>query len=107
MNFLLNSNLGENLALGGEVVLVGIATVFAVLGIIWACLVVFKFVFHDMKQGSAKVAVESKKDAPAAVAYEPTVTDDTEIIAVIAAAICAAETENLGLKFRVVSYRRK
>ena len=107
MNFLLNSNLGENLALGGEVVLVGVATVFAVLGIIWAFLVVFKFVFYDMKQGATKAAVESKKDAPVTVTYEPTVTDDTEIIAVIAAAIAAAETEYVGLKFRVVSYRRK
>ena len=107
MNFLLNSSLGENLALGGEVVLVGMMSVFAVLGIIWACLVIFKFVFHDMKQGTGKVAVESKKEAPAVVTYEAKSSDDAEIIAVIAAAIAAAETEYVGLKFRVVSYRRK
>ena len=107
MNFLLNSNLGETLALGGEVVLVGMLAVFAVLGIIWACLVIFKFVFYDMKQGAPKVAVESKKEAPAVVTRESESSDDTEIIAVIAAAIAAAETEYVGLKFRVVSYRRK
>ena len=32
--------------------------------------------------------------------------DDGEIIAVLAAAIAAAESEDNGLKFRVVSFRR-
>ena len=106
MNFLLDSNLGENLKLGGEVVLVGVMTVFAVLGIIWAFLMVFKLVFSDMKQGARKIPVESKP-APEVVAPVVTSGDEEEIIAVLAAAIAAAETEYVGLKFRVVSYRRK
>lgn len=109
MNFLLDSNpanLGETLALGGEVVLVGVLSVFAVLGLIWACLLIFKIVFHDMKQ-SGKVVVESKKAETEVVVPVSRPTEDTEIIAVLAAAIAAAESDCAGLKFRVVSYRRK
>ena len=36
-----------------------------------------------------------------------TATSDDEIVAVIAAAIAMAESENSGLKFRVVSFKRK
>ena len=36
-----------------------------------------------------------------------TVYDDEEIIAVIAAAIAMAESQNAGAKFKVVSFRRK
>ena len=57
MNFLLNTDLNntklydaptEILGLGGQVVLIGMLTVFAVLGLLWACLTVFKIVFHDI-----------------------------------------------------------
>ena len=110
MNFLLDSNpsnLGETLALGGEVVLVGMLSIFAVLGLIWACLLIFKIVFYDMKQGGGKVLVESKKSEAEVVVPVSRPTEDTEIIAVLAAAIAAAESDCAGLKFRVVSYRRK
>ena len=117
MNFLLNADINnttitenpmEILALGGQTVLIGMLTVFAVLGIIWACLMVFKFVFHDMPANKkAPVVVES---APVVATEEVAVStaDDGEIIAVIAAAIAAAESEVGGTaKFRVVSFRRR
>ena len=109
MNFLLNveSTYGENLIFGGQVVLIGIATVFAVLGLLWACLTVFKIVFHDMANNkTAKVVPDTAvtEEVAAPVVYNG---NDDEIIAAIAAAIAMAESEVGGAKFRVVSFRRK
>ena len=92
---------GTALAFGGMMLLIGMLTVFAVLCVIWACLSIFKVVFHGV----------DKKEKPApAVEVAPVVapvTDDSEIIAVIAAAIAAAESDNGGAKFKVVSFKRK
>ena len=107
MNFILDAQSGVDLAFGGEVVLVGVGTVFAVLGIIWACLTVFKIVFYDAQH---KKSADTVADVKAVVEEKAAVTasnNDDEIIAVIAAAIAAAESESSGLKFRVVSFRRK
>lgn len=97
------TDLGDALLFGGAMVLIGMATIFSVLIIIWICLSVFKLVFHDLP--------EKRKSAPAApaapVAVQPTYTQNDEIVAVIAAAIAMAESESDGLKFRVVSFRRK
>ena len=97
-------NLGDAFLFGGAMVLIGVATVFAVLIIIWICLSLFKLVFHDLPQKRKSAPV-----APAApvVVQQPTQSRNDEIIAVIAAAIAMAESECDGLKFRVVSFRRK
>ena len=120
MNFLLNADLDvtkeklwetdavpELLGFGGQVFLIGILTVFAVLSLLWACLVAFKIVFHDIPAKRAQKVVAENKVVESVVDPEPTVSDDEEIVAVIAAAIAAAESESGGLaKFRVVSFRR-
>lgn len=111
MNFLLavNSNLelefGEALSFGGQTLLLGMATVFSVLVIIWISLIVLKIFLHDLPQ---KKNVQ-KTEAPVSVETVKVATNsnDDEIIAVISAAIAAAESESSGLKFRVVSFRRK
>ena len=99
---------GETAIFGLETVLTGMITIFAVLGLIWACLTIFKIVFHDLP---AKREAEPKEIVKIPVAdVEETVeveSSDDEIIAVIAAAIAAAESESGGAKFRVVSFRRK
>ncbi len=90
---------------GGAMVLIGMATVFAVLVILWLCLVMFRIFFHDIPERKAK-APEAITVVPAQeVAY--TETSDTEIIAVLAAAIAMAESESGGVKFNVVSFKRK
>ena len=109
MNFLLNidANYGEKLLFGGQVVLIGMATVFAVLGLLWACLTVFKMVFYDIpNRRTAKIVPDTtvREEVVEPVVYED---DDNEIVAVIAAAIAMAESESVGAKFRVVSFRRK
>lgn len=118
MNFLLNispddygtkhllSEVGflDTLTFGLQMLLIGMVAVFAVLALLWFCLYLFRILFHDLPAKKAKeTPVEEVEPAPVAVPA----TDDDEIVAVIAAAIAAAESENAGLKFRVVSFRRK
>ena len=107
---MLNVNINEKLPFmdalgyGGQMFLIGIATVFAVLGVIFLCLLIFKYVFS--KSGAKEHKVEPK--VAASVTPAPALTADTEIVAVIAAAIAMAESEcGDGTKFRVVSFRRK
>ena len=95
----------DKLSYGGTMLLIGMLTVFSVLVIIMLSLYAFKFFFHDLAQ--------KKKAAPKVlqnVEPEPIVVDktnDEEIIAVIAAAIAMAESESDGIKFRVVSFKRR
>ena len=100
------SQLGDALVFGGAILLIGVATVFAVLCVLWLFLVLFRLVFN---QAPAKKA-SKKNQATTATQTENVAnnisTNDTELIAVIAAAIAMAESENSGTKFRVVSFKR-
>ena len=102
------SQLGDALAFGGLMLLIGVATVFAVLCILWVCLTLFKVLFHDLPQRRAKESKAIKEtDNYLSEATAAPTAPDAEIVAVIAAAIATAESESSGLKFRVVSFRRK
>ena len=99
-------NFGEKLIYGGQMLLIGMATVFAVLILLMICLLIFKMVFHDLPKArqNAPIAAKSVEVVePAPAAYD----NSEEIVAVIAAAIAAAESESSGLKFKVVSFKRK
>jgi sodium pump decarboxylase gamma subunit len=98
------SQLGNAALFGGAMVLIGMATIFAVLCLLWGCLAIFKLVFHDLP---AKRAEKVVAEAAPTVVVEQTTSNDDEIIAVIAAAIAMAESEASGTKFRVVSFKRK
>ena len=95
--------IAEKLQYGSTMLLLGIATVFSVLAIIWLSLLLFKVFLHDLPQ-KKKVKEISAPIVQAAPVAEA--TDDGEIVAVIAAAIAMAESEGNGLKFRVVSFRK-
>ena len=95
---------GNILSYGGQMMLIGICTVFTVLTIIWICIVGLKYAFGGGKAKSSAEPTQSVQPQPQAITATPA---DAEIIAVIAAAIAAAESENNGLKFRVVSFKRK
>ncbi len=100
------SQLGSAAGFGGAVVLIGMVTVFAVLCIIWLCLVLFKVFFHDIPARKASKAAEPAVSEP--VVSAPVVNNDQdEIVAVIAAAIAMAESECSDTKFTVVSFKRK
>ena len=117
MNFLLDVNnidktkaiegLNDKLLYGGRMLLIGILTVFAVLILLWFTLVIFKLFFHDLARGNKKTK-PVKSEQPAPVYNAPVVSDNDEIVAVIAAAIAMAEDEyGSDKKFRVVSFKRK
>ena len=96
------SQLKDVLLFGGSILLIGMATIFAVLCTLWLCLVIFKLVFHDA--GKRKEAKKTAKvtSSVAEKNSDEAVVNDGEIVAVIAAAIAMAESENNDLKFRVV-----
>ncbi len=115
----------EMLSLSGEMLLRGMGTVFMVLIILWAILGIFGKVFGGVKK-EAKAAPAPKAPAapkesaaPAAPhALAPTAApavspapaaDDSQLIAVITAAIAAYQSASgqPNLPFRVVSFTRK
>lgn len=115
---LMNSTLSfpERITLGLQVLLFGMAVVFAVLILIWAILTLFRVIFYDIpnkKAAGAKSetpAPEPKAVEPVAPVEEPVaaaepVADDAEIAAAIAAAI-AVVMDKPQTSFRVVSFRR-
>ena len=101
----------ERWALAGEMILIGMGMVFAVLAILWAVLAIFKLIFA--KPEPKEKAEPTTKAEPVATP-EPVVaekqTDDTELIAILTAAIAAYEAGNGNEVapggFKVVSFRR-
>ena len=100
------SQLGDAFVFGGDVLLIGMVTIFAVLCLLWVSLIAFQYFFHDLPEKRAKNATAVAAPAPV-VEQAPAKSSNDEIVAVIAAAIAAAESENDGMKFRVVSFKRK
>ena len=98
-------NLGEVALFGLMILGIGILTVFAVLSLIWLALILFEKIFAKSQNKPARTAQETI--VPVQETTTLTQTNDEEIIAVIAAAIAMAESESNGLKFRVVSFKRK
>ncbi len=101
----------ERLAFAGQMTLIGLGMVFAVLAILWAVLSIFKIIFAKPEP--------KKQTAPAPVAPQPKAVEpapvvntagDDELIAVITAAVAAyiasEEPEAYQGGFRVVSFRR-
>ncbi len=93
-----NMETGEILKNAGLNTVLGMGTVFAVLILIAFIISLFKFIpalqaAFSKKPAQAETAEKAAQPAPAAEALqaEVPVTDDTELIAVIAAAIAAAE----------------
>ncbi len=92
------------LTFGGTILLIGILAVFLVLAVIWLALALFKYAFAGSEtKKKIKPAEEAPVEAP--VFVRPSAED--EIVAVIAAAIAMAESESNGIKFRVVSFKRR
>ena len=104
-----NAGFTETLGFGAMILGIGMLAVFAVLCLLWGALVLFKIAFYDLPAKKKTAAETSEAPAPVApvVLTAPTVDEDEELIAVLAAAIAMAESENLGAKFKVVSFRRK
>ena len=105
---------GDAIKYALEMTLLGMGMIFSVLAILWGALAIFKLVFARPKK--EKKNSEAPKSEPAVnVTAEPVAapvaaTDDSELIAVLTAAIAAYEAEQnpnaAPANFRVVSYRR-
>ena len=108
----------ERLAYAGKMTLLGMLMIFAVLGLLWGVLALFKVFMYDMPQRKAKAKAQKKTEPAPVVANEPTVVtttasnNDDEVVAVIMAAISAyisadpALAEEYAGGFRVVSFKR-
>ena len=95
----------DKLSYGGTMLLIGILTVFSVLLIIMISLFLFKYFFHDVAHKSSSEPKPEKVAAP--VQVNTATSQDEEVVAAIAAAIAMAESESGGIKFRVVSFKRR
>ncbi len=110
---------GERVSMGLQVLVFGMAVVFAVLILLWGILEIFRIIFYELpKKKAAKAAAAPAESVPApkeasapAAEPEPIVEaaseelDETELIAAITAAISVC-MDKPQTSFRVVSYRR-
>ena len=98
----------------GEMTLLGMGMVFAVLAILWGVLSIFKVVFAGktpkVKKEAPKAAVAQPSDESktvVAATVQAVQADDAAMIAVLTAAIAAYRTEEgADGAFRVVSFKR-
>lgn len=108
---------GERAGVAGSVTLLGMVTIFAVLAILWGVIEVLHRVLNrggktdapaQTEKVPAKPVTPVAKPAPkAAKEPAPKRKDDSELVAVITAAVAAAmEEEGYTGGFRVVSFRR-
>ena len=102
----------ERLALAGQMTLLGMGMIFAVLSILWGVLAIFKLIFVRPDKKKVKAAPAPKPE-PVVVpepVVAPAASNDAELIAVLTAAIAAYEAsqgnEVAPGGFRVVSFRR-
>ena len=106
----------EKFSLSGEMLLRGMGTVFMVLIILFVILKIFGAVFGGATKEKPQSApapkaakAEAPAPAPAPVQTAAPAQDDSQLIAVITAAIAAYQSESgkPNLPFRVVSFTRK
>ena len=103
----------ERLALAGQMTLLGMGMIFAVLSLLWGVLTIFKLIFVRPEKKKVK-APAAPKPEPIVVpepVVAPAASNDAELIAVLTAAIAAYEAsqgnEVAPGGFRVVSFRRE
>ena len=86
---------------GTQMLILGMMMIFAVLGIIFLALQIFHYACNLFMGKTDK-----KEKVSEVVPVAPVKANDEEIVAVIAAAIAAAESEAPNARFRVVSFKR-
>lgn len=117
---------GDALKFAGQMTLMGMGMIFAVLATLWGVLAIFKLVFAGrspkapktpkqpkVKQTEPRAETAQSDDAVAAViaagiqAYQADTANDTALVAILTAAVAAhREAEGDASGFRVVSFKR-
>ena len=100
-----NLSIGEALKMGGETTVIGLTIVFSVLIILMIVLMLFKVIFYRDPAKQAKKAIDTPTEEQSVVSDSADDMDESELIAVLTAAIAASlntSTYNLQIK----SYRR-
>ena len=95
-------NFADKLSFGGFMVLLGMGVVFAVLVLLMVLLLIFGRIFNISKKAPTTVSQPKTEVVPVT-----NTSNNDEIVAVIAAAIAMAESESDGVKFKVVSFRKR
>ena len=103
VNFNEKMPIGEAVLYGLQMLLIGMMIIFAVLALLWLSLEISGRIFRKLANAAHDPA--EKKPEPVVITEAPA-TDDTELIAVLTAAIAAMESAPAA-RFRVVSFRRK
>ena len=102
-----NGTFGENAEKAGTVTLLGMATIFAVLALLWGVVQLMHLVMNLVQRKAAKQEVQPVSQTVEPVAQEEPGDEDGAIVAAITAAILVARTEaRNSTGFRVVSFRR-
>ncbi len=99
----------DRLGLGAETLLLGMLVVFAMLAIIFVCMLVCQAILVKKVNkivDPEKTAVSAPAAAPAPAAPVAPAADDSATVAAIIAAICAY-TGSAPTSFRVVSFKRR
>lgn len=97
-----NVPFGDAVLYGAQMLLIGMLIVFAVLALLWLMLELLGYAMRRIPDKPAAPA-----PAPAAtVQVSDRTTDDSELIAVLSAAVAASESAP-ATRFRVVSFKRK
>lgn len=87
---------------GAVVAVIGLCTVFVVLAILWGVLELMRIAFTAKKEKTTPAVAPT----PAPVAPVAPVEDDSELIAVLTAAIAASLNQTTTYNLKIKSYRR-
>ena len=104
VNFNETMPLGDAAIYGLQMLLIGMLIVFSVLALLWFALEISGSIFRKLA-GAKKPVIEKKTEAVVAPAPAAS-SDETELIAVLTAAIAAMESAP-ACRIRVVSFKRK
>ena len=98
-------SVSDKFAYGGQMLLIGMSVVFSVLLIRWGARELFHLIVTKLPAAIEKKRAKANAEEVSPAAAVPD-EDDSELVAVFAAAIAAASEENPAGSFRVVSFRR-
>lgn len=102
-----NGTFGGNAKSAGTVTLLGMATIFTVLALLWGVVQLLHLLMHLSERKSKNPEPQPVPQTVEPIVSQEPAEDDGAIVAAITAAILAARTEEgITTGFRVVSFRR-